>query len=167
MRSITLTFFLLPLLFIAGGCKRRHKRPEVVTTARAGDPDVADRFADGFYNIEANAWRWTAKEFTVVLNPPPNSGQRGAKLVVHLVVPDPVIANSKSVELTCSVGDLKLDPQVFAKAGSYTYEREIPADKLQGKDVQIYFTVDHTLAGTNGDTRQLGIIVSQVGLETK
>jgi hypothetical protein len=167
MRSITLVLLSVSLLFVAEGCKRRHKKPEIVTDARAGDPDVSDRFSDGFYNIEAGAWRWTAKQFTVILNPPANSAQRGGHLVVHLVIPDPVIANSKIIELSCSVGDLKLDPQVFAKAGNYTYERDIPADKLQGKDVHVDFAVDHTLAGTNGDMRQLGIIVSEVGLVSK
>jgi hypothetical protein len=167
MRSITLTLLSVSLLFVAGGCKRRHKKPEIVTDARASDPDVADRFAEGFFNVEAGTWRWTAKQFTVILNPPANSAQRGAHLVVHLTVPDPVIANSKVIELSCSVSDLKLDPQVFAKAGGYTYERDIPADKLQGKDVHIDFAVDHTLPGINGDMRQLGIIVSEVGLESK
>jgi hypothetical protein len=167
MRSITLTLLSVSLLFVAGGCKRRHKPPEIISTARASDPDAAGRFSEGFYNVEANAWRWTAKQFTVILNPPANSAQRGAHLALHLVIPDPVIAASKIIELSCSVGDLKLDPQVFAKPGDYTYERDIPADKLQGKDVRIDFAVDHTLAGTNGDTRQLGIIVSQVGLEPK
>jgi hypothetical protein len=167
MRSLTLTLSLLSLLVVTESCKRKHHAPEIVTTARAGDPDVADRFTDGFYNIEAGAWRWTAKDFAVVLNPPPNSAERGAKLVVRLVIPDPVIQHSPVIQLSCSVGGQMLEPQTFAKTGAYTYERDVPADKLQGKEVRIEFTVDHTLPPANGDMRSLGIIVHQVGLETK
>lgn len=167
MRPISLTLMLLSLLFVADSCKRRHRPPEKVSNAFAGDPDVASRFSDGFYAIEANAWRWTGKEFAVTLNPPPHSAERGAHLVMNLVVPEPVIQHSPFVELSCSVQGLKLDPQVFAKAGAYTYTRDVPQDKLQGRDVRIEFAVDHTLPPGNGDSRQLGIIVSRVGLVAK
>jgi hypothetical protein len=62
---------------------------------------------------------------------------------------------------------LKLDPQVFAKAGSYTYTRDVPADKLQGSEVRIDCAVDHTFQAAPPDIRELGIIVSEVGLVAK
>jgi len=167
MRFISFTLMLLSLLFVAEGCKRRHRPPEKVSSAFAGDPDVASRFTEGFYSIEANAWRWTGKEFAVTLNPPVHAAERGARLEVHVVVPEPVIQHSQFVELSCSVQGLKLDPQVFAKAGAYTYTRDVPPDKLQGREVRIDFAVDHTLPPANGDIRQLGIIVSRVGLVAK
>jgi hypothetical protein len=168
MRTLSLTLILLPLLFLSGGCKRRHKKSgEVASTIFAGDPNVASHFTTGFYDVEAGAWRWTDKQFAVTLNPPLHSAERGARLVLHVVVPEPVIQNSRFVELSCSVGGLKLDPQVFAKVGSYTYTRDVPADKLQGPVVRIDFSVDHTLGPTNRDIRQLGIIVSEVGLVAK
>jgi hypothetical protein len=167
MRTISWTLLLLSLLFVSGGCKRRHKPPQTASTIFAGDPNYNAFFTDGFYSPEANAWRWTAKEFAVTLNPPPHSAERGARLVMHLTVPDPVIQHSQFVELSCSVQGLKLDPQVFAKAGAYTYERDVPADKLQDHAVHIDFSVDRTLPPTGADIRQLGIIVSQVGLVAK
>jgi hypothetical protein len=166
MRSISLTLTLLALLLVSGGCKRRH-RGDVASTIFAGDPYVAGHFTEGFYNTEANAWRWTNKEFAVTLNPPLHSAERGAQLVVHLAVPDPVIQHSPFVELSCSIGGLKLDPQVFAKAGSYTYARDVPPDKLQGREVRIDFAVDHAFQAAPPDTRRLGIIVSEVGLVAK
>jgi hypothetical protein len=169
MRSIylILTLMLLPLLFFSGGCKRRHKRGEVASAIFAGDPDFAGHFTEGFYGIEANAWRWTDKDFAVTLNPPLHSAERGARLVMHVVVPEPAIQHSQSLELSCSVQGLKLDPQVFSKAGPYTYERDVPPDKLQGSEVRIEFAVDHTLPPAPPDIRQLGIIVSEVGLVAK
>jgi hypothetical protein len=92
MRSISLTLMLLSLLFMSGACKRRHHRKpsDPASTINAGDPEFDSRFTEGFYNIEANAWRWTGKEFAVTLTPPPHSSERGAQLVVQIVVPDPV-----------------------------------------------------------------------------
>ena len=166
MRSISLTLILLPLLLVSGGCKRRH-RGGVASTIFAGDPVFAGHFTAGFYDIEAHAWRWTNKEFAVTLNPPLHSAERGARLVMHVVVPEAVIQHSQFVELSCSVQGLKLDPQVFAKAGSYTYARDVPANELQGREVRIDFAVDHTLPPTPPDIRQLGIIVNEVGLAAK
>jgi hypothetical protein len=164
---LTLTLILLPLLFVSGSCKRRHKRGEIASSISAGDPAFAGHFIDGFYGIEANAWRWTNKQFAVMLNPPLHSAERGAQLVVHLSVPDPVIEHSQFVELSCSVQGLKLAPQVFAKPGAYTYIRDVPADKLQGSEVYIDFELDHSLPPKPPDIRQLGIIVSQVELLAK
>jgi hypothetical protein len=158
---------LFAVLFVSAGCKRRHRPPQTASTIFAGDPDYEKFFSDGFYQIEANAWRWTGRHFAVTLNPPAHAGERGAHLVMHVVVPEPVIQHSQFLELSASVQGLKLDPQVFAKSGAYTYERDVPADKLQGPQVRIEFAVDKTLPPANGDIRQLGIIVNKVGLETK
>ena len=165
MRPIFLTLMLLTLLLVSGGCKRR--RGEIASTAFAGDPAFAGHFTAGFYDIEANAWRWTNKEFAVTLNPPLHSVERGAQLVMHLAVTDPVIQHSQFVELSCSIGGLKLDPQVFAKAGAYTYVRDVPPDKLKGREVRIDFALNHAMPPTPPDIRQLGIVVSEVGLVAK
>lgn len=167
MRTICFTLLLVSLLFVSAGCKRRHRPPETASTIFAGDPDYNKFFMDGFYLPEANAWRWTAKQFTVALNPPPHSAERGARLVMHLTVPDPVIQHSQFVELSCATQGSKLDPQVFAKTGAYTYERDVPADKLQAKEVYFDCGVDKGFRPGGADIRELGIIVSQVGLVAK
>ncbi len=170
MRSIYLTLILvivLPFLLVSGGCKRRHRAGEVASAIFAGDPHVADHFISGFYGPEAGAWRWTNKEFAVTLNPPLHASERGAQLVMHVVIPDPVIQHSQFVELSASIGGLKLDPQVFAKTGTYTYTRDVPAGQLQNPEVRIDFAVDHVFQAEPPDIRQLGIIVSQVELVAK
>ncbi|HTB17406.1 MAG TPA: hypothetical protein VK708_04785 [Bryobacteraceae bacterium] len=170
MRSLLFTLTLIPLLLLGAGCKRRHKSSETqlpVSTIFAGDPNVADHFAKGFYSVEAGAWRWTAKEFAVDLSAPLNSDQKGAQLVVKLAVPDAVIQKSGSVQLSASIDNYKLPPETYSKSGSYTYTRDVPADKLPGGTVQINFAVDHTLPPTGSDIRELGIIVSDVGLVAK
>jgi hypothetical protein len=168
MRSLSLTLLLIPLLLVATGCKRRRNSGQLrPSTIFAGDPGVASHFAKGFYGVEGNAWRWTAKEFAVDLTPPRRSDQSGAQLVVKLAIPDAVIQKLGSVQLSSSILGYNLAPENYTKPGDYTYTRDVPADKLQNDTVRIEFALDHTLGPTDTDRRQLGIIVSQVGLVAK
>jgi hypothetical protein len=171
MRSLSLTLILIPLLLAGAGCKRRNRSSSqtllLASTIYAGDPNVAAHFAKGFYDVEENAWRWTGKEFSVDLSPPLHSDQKGAQLVLKLAVPDPVIQKSGSVQLSAAIQGFKLEPQIYTKPGQYTYTRDVPADKLQGDVALIDFTVDHTLPPSDADHRELGIIVSEVGLVAK
>lgn len=171
MRSIFLLLIIVPMLVATSGCKRRHRNSSQtqlpISTVFAGDPNASSHFATGFYQIEENAWRWTGKQFSVDLSPPLNANQKGAQLAVKLTVPDAVIQNSKSVQLSASIGGLNLQPETYTKSGQYTYTRDVPADKLQSGVVRIDFAVDHTLPPTQSDIRELGIIVSQVGLVAK
>jgi hypothetical protein len=170
MRSILLTLILVPLMLVGAGCKRRHSSNQTIvlaSTIYAGDPNVADHFAQGFYGVEENAWRWTAKNFAVDLSPPLHSDQKGAQLVLKLAVPDGVIQKLASVQLTPSVDGHQLQPETYTKSGSYTLTREIPADDLHNDVVRISFALDKSLPPSDTDHRELGIIVSEVGLVAK
>ena len=65
MRSLSLTLILIPLLLgrrrLQTTSQSRQSTDQPVSTVFAGDPNVAAHFASGFYTVEANAWRWTAK----------------------------------------------------------------------------------------------------------
>ncbi len=171
MRSFTLTLILISLLLTGVGCKRRHSTSSqaklTASSIYAGDPNVAAHFAKGFFGVEADAWRWTTKDFSVDLSPPLHSDQKGAQLVMKLAIPDVVIQKLVSMELSASINGLKLEPQIYTKPGQYTYTRDVPSDKLQSETVRIDFSLDHTLPPTDIDHRQLGIIVSEVGLVAK
>jgi hypothetical protein len=171
MRTLSLTLILIPLLLSVPACKRRHnssgQTQMLASSIYAGDPNVASHFAKGFYDVEEGAWRWTGKEFAVDLSAPLHSDQKGAQLVMKLAVPDAVIQKLTSVQLTASVAGYKLAPQIYTKSGQYTYTRDVPADKLQSDVVRIDFSLDHTLPPSQTDVRELGIIVSEVGLVAK
>lgn len=171
MRSLSLTLILIPLLLAGAGCKRRHRNSAqaqlLASSIYAGDPNIASHFAKGFFNVEENAWRWTGKDFSVDLSPPLHSDQRGAQLVMKLAVPDAVIQQLTSVQLSAAIQGYKLEPQIYTKPGQYIYTRDIPPDKLQNDAVRIDFSVDHTLQPTATDKRALGIIVSEVSLIAK
>jgi hypothetical protein len=170
MRSLWLTLILIPLLLAGSSCKRRNRSGQGLVLASsiyAGDPNAAPHFTQGFYGVEENAWRWTAKDFAVDLSPPLHSDQKGAQLIMRMAVPDGVIQKLNSVQLSASVQGHKLEPQIFAKSGTYTYTRDVPPESLQSDSVRIEFSLDHALDPTAADHRQLGIIVSEVGLVAK
>jgi len=171
MRSLSLTLIVIPLLLAGAGCKRRHQSSGQIqllaSTLYAGDPNANDRFKQGFYSIEENAWRWTAKNFSVDLSPPLHSDQKGAQLMLKLAVPDGVIQKLGSVQLSATVDGYKLEPETYAKPGKYTYTRDIPPDHLRNDVAHIDFSLDHALPPAGADQRELGIIVSEVGLVLK
>ena len=171
MRSLFITLILIPLLLVGAGCKRRRNSSGqtqlLASTLYAADPNVATHFVKGFYNVEDNAWRWTGKDFSVELSPPLHSDQKGAQLVLHLAVPDVVMKKFNSVQLSATIEGYKLDPETFAKAGQFTYTRDIPPNKLQSDVATIDFSLDHALPPAGADIRELGIIVSEVGLVVK
>jgi hypothetical protein len=158
-------------LLAGAGCKRRHNSASqaqvLASSIYAGDPNVASRFAKGFYDTESGAWRWTGKDFAVDLSPPLHSDQKGAQLVMKLAVPDAVIQKLTSVQLSASIDGYNLQPQIYTTPGQFTYTRDVPANKLQSDGVRIDFALDHALAPTATEQRQLGIIVSEVGLIAK
>ncbi len=169
MRPLWLTLILIPLLIASSGCKRRHNNsPQLLSSSiSAADPSAADRFTQGFYPVEQNAWRWTAKDFAVTLAPPLHSDQKGAQLMLKLAVPDGVIQKLGSVQLSAAVDGYKLAPEVYARSGNYTYTRDIPADHLKADAAHIAFSLDHVIPPGDTDRRELGIVVSEVGLVAK
>src|SRR5271154_5147326 len=112
MRSLSFILILVPLFIASTGCKGRvtgssTEEQPLVSTVNAGDPNVASYFANGFYALEGNAWRWTAKNFSVDLAPPLNSNQKGAQLVLKMAVPDAVLQKVNTVELSATVQGYK------------------------------------------------------------
>jgi hypothetical protein len=130
-----------------------------------GDPKVEPQLIKGFHTIEAGAWRWTEKNFTVALRPPFGAAQKGAKLSVKLTVPPPTIEKLKTVSLSATVAGSALAPETYTTPGDYMYVRDVPASLLGGDSVRFDFQLDKAMPPSGGDIRELGIIVFNIGLE--
>ena len=139
----------------------------LASVVHVADPRVSAQLVSGFYGIEGNAWRWTAGKFTVLLRPPRGAAQNGAMLQVKFSVPDPVIARLKTVSLSASVAGTKLPPETYTQAGEFTYSRELPAAALAGDAVKVDFALDKAIPPGAVDQRELGVVVTTVGLEPK
>jgi hypothetical protein len=90
----------------------------MMSVLNMGDPKVEPQLVKGFHGIEASAWRWTEKQFTVALRPPFGSGQKGAKLTVKLTVPPVTIEKLKNVALSATAGGNALPPETYTTARS-------------------------------------------------
>jgi len=106
------------------------------------DASVASQLVAGFYETEANSWRWTAGKFAVVLQPPTGSDRTGATLKVQLFIPDVQIQKLGPMTLQANLNDRPLDPQTFDKPGTYEYSRDVSADNLRSNLVPVVFRLD-------------------------
>ena len=170
--GLALALALAPL-----GCKSEPKPVKVAapegeamalaSAVKASDPNQEPQLLDGFYSIEANAWRWTAKQFRVVLRPPVGTAQNGATLDMALTVPQPAIDHAKSLTLTASVEGTPLPPETYTKSGQFEFKRDVPAVALTKPAVRIQFSLDNAIPPSGAERRELGIIVTSVALQAK
>ena len=165
----------LMLAFSSAGCEGKRPQAPVanegqtaagtpVSVVRMNDQSAGAQLLSGFYGVENNAWRWTAGKFSVLLLTPPAARQSGATLTLAFSIPDGVIEKLRKITLTASVNGTAFEPAVYAKPGPETYTTGIPASLLSTDTVKIDFALDKTVVPGGGDTRQLGIIASSVGL---
>jgi len=169
------SLMLAALVLAPVACKKKKVRigatdedtPKMQSVLNMGDPKVEPQLVKGFHGVEAAAWRWTEKQFTVALRPPFGAGQKGAKLSVKLTVPPVTIEKLKNVSLSATAGGSALPPETYTTAGDYFYVREIPASLLSGESLRVDFQLDKAIPPSTADIRELGIIVLNIGLESK
>lgn len=175
MRLITCAL-LAALALVPMGCKRAKKvqvqqtveeSPRMSSVVTMGDPKAETQLVSGFYGIEGNAWRWAARQFTVVLRPPLGASQKGGTLQLNLTVPQVVIDKLKNVSLSATVDGSPLPPETYTQAGPYTYKREVSGNLLTADSVKVDFQLDKAMPPTDQDKRELGVVVNAVSLEAK
>jgi hypothetical protein len=69
--------------------------------------------------------------------------------------------------LSAKIGNIVLEPQTFSAAGDAVYKREVSPAALTGEAVTVEFSLDKFLAAGQVEGRELGLIVSSVGLLAK
>ncbi len=166
---------LAAVLILTSGCRIRKHRPQgtassensLVSVVNVADPRAAVQLTRGFYDLENDSWRWTAKSFTVTLRPPANSSSGGAKLELNFTIPDVIFNRVGPMSMDARINGLDLGAETYSKAGDCTYSRDVPAAALSGDAVGIDFHVDKGLPPSARDTRELAVIVTTVGLIPK
>jgi len=141
--------------------------PRLSSSISTADPRLTSQLLSGWHQVEQNAWRWTARNFAVVLRSPPGCASRGAALQLRLVVPDIVISRLQSVTISASIQDTRLAPETYRRRGPATYIRDVSPRVLSGNSVQVDFALDRAISPNQVDGRELGVIVERVSLETK
>lgn len=165
----------IALALASTGCKNKkvkvqatdEETPRMASAVSMGDPKADTQLVAGLYGVEAGAWRWTAKQFTVVLRPPSGSAQKGGKLELKLTVPPVVIEKLRTLSLSATANGSALPPETYTQPGAYVYTRDVPASAFTGDSVRIDFHLDKAIPPSGSDLRELGIIVLSAGLESK
>jgi hypothetical protein len=166
----------LSMPFALSSCKRaktvhveqtEEEGPRLASVVHVSDPKLEPQLVSGFYGVEGNAWRWTAKQFTVVLRVPADANQRGATLDLALTVPRVVIDKLKTVTLSATADGHPLAPETYSQDGQFDYKRDIPPGSLPNSSVLVEFQLDKAMPPANGDLRELGVIARSIGLESK
>jgi hypothetical protein len=167
------SLLLVTLAFAPLGCKRKKalpsagEPPTMASTVHMGDPQTATQLIGGFYGIEQNAWRWTARRFSLVLRSPFGAGQKGGTLQVRLTVPPVVVEKLKTISLSATIGGATFPPETYTQAGDYTYTRDVAPALLAGQSVRVDFQLDKSMPPSGADLRDLGVVVLSAGLEPK
>jgi len=162
-------------LVCAPACKRHKVTVQTIeeptsnlaSVVATADPHAATQLLSGFYGIEQNAWRWTAGRFSVLLRPPRGAATKGAVLQLKFTIPETSMPKMKMLTLTGYVNGTPLAPETYAKAGQYTYSRDVPAALLPGDSARIDFSLDKTMMPEGADRRELGVVASMIGFQPK
>jgi len=150
-----------------GAALTDEESPRMASAVSMGDPKVESQLVNGFYGVEAGAWRWTARQFTLVLRTPNGSQAKGATLQLKLTVPQVVIEKLKTVSLMATASGSTLSPETYTQPGDYVYTRDVPPNALTGDATKIDFQLDKAIPPSGADLRELGVIVLHASLETK
>jgi hypothetical protein len=157
--SVILPFFILTACLLAD----EHGAKMI----RVADPKVATRLVKGFYSTDNPYWRWTAREFSIVLNPPKGANQKGAVLVLRYAIVEAVLASAKTMDLSIAVDGVALPRQHYDKPGQFTLRLDAPPEAFRYDPVRVDFTLNKALPPSGREVRELGMIVSEVGFESK
>jgi hypothetical protein len=155
---------------VLGGCSRRARIvveaedafPGPATVVQMADSSLAPVLLGGWHTLEAESWRWTERKFTVLLKAPPEG--HAATLKLEFALPEAVVTRLGGVRLEAKVNRTSLPAQSYERAGQLTYSRPVPPEALRGETALVEFALDKALPPGPGDARELGIIVSRVGL---
>ena len=127
------------------------------------DPGATPQLLQGWHQIEQGGWRWTQKQFSVLMKVP--ALEQPAILDLKFVLPEPLIARLHSIALSARAGGIALPARTYSRAGSHVYTQPVPSGAMKGDTVRIDFQLDKALAPGEFDTRELGVVVSSVSLQ--
>jgi hypothetical protein len=137
--------------------------PGPASVVQVADPKAAVQLLEGWHAVEQNAWRWTQKRFAVSLRPP--APGKAATLQLKFSLPEALLKRLQSVTLSAAVNGVALPGETYTAPGAHVYARSVPANALAADVARVDFSLDKALPPGEVDSRELGIVVSSVGLE--
>lgn len=127
------------------------------------DPAANPQLISGFYDVENNAWRWTAKRFVMTFPTPANV--TGAILTLHFFISENQIKSLGPITLDADVNGKVLQAETFSSPGVYTYSKPVPLSVLESNLIPVVFYLNKAAPPTGSETRELGVVVNDVELK--
>jgi hypothetical protein len=135
----------------------------LLSSVHMGDPAAAAQLLEGFYGVEQGVWRWTARKFSVALQPP--AAAQDTQIEFKFTLPEAVAERLKSVTLTARVNGADIGSETYEQAGDQVFSKPVPAGALQGGALNVEFELDKALQPTEADQRELGVVAISVALK--
>jgi hypothetical protein len=173
---VRIRLLVFVLLVPCTGCRPNHsitpeptveEPPRLAAVINVIDPKMAPQLIRGFYPVEEGSWRWTKGKFAVSLARPPGAGRNGAWVILKFQLPGVLLQKLKSVTVSAELDHTPLAPETFDQAGPQEYRREVPAHLLQKESVLVEFSLDRYLPAGMIESRELGLSVSSIALESR
>ncbi len=152
-------------LACAAGCHAARK--PLANLVNVADLARASQLLGGFYDIEKPPARWSARKFAVMLRPPAEARGKGSRLWLRLYLPQNQIDAIGPMTLCADVDGYPLAPETFTKGGLFDFSRDVPAEWVDTNVVPVHFTFDRAAPPTSADQRELGAVITEVGLLKK
>ena len=115
----------------------------------------------GWHAVEEGGWRWTDRRFSVLLRPK-NPAARTLRMTVAIL--DIMLRNRPALTLSTKVNGVLLAPETFTQTGRHIYTRALPEAARTRGEYLVEFELDGAIPPAGLEERELGLIVSSVGL---
>ncbi len=139
----------------------------ILSDISMADPASTAQLLSGFYGIESNQWRWTAREFVLRLKTPPKADLSGAVILLHLFIPAAHIERLGPITLAGVVGTHRIAPQTFTTAGEHTFLATIPPEACRTESLTVAFAFDKPVPPSSADPRELAAIVTDAAVTVR
>jgi dolichyl-phosphate-mannose-protein mannosyltransferase len=117
-------------------------------------PEAEQQIVSGIYALENGQWRWMSRKALLILKVP----RAAAALSVRFYIPDA----SPARRIEAIVNQQRAGEATYPQPGTYVLATQLM--QLQGDVATVEINVDKTFSPP-GDQRQLGIILTEVGLQ--
>jgi tRNA (mo5U34)-methyltransferase len=122
-------------------------------------PPCGFRLLRGWHQMEDDAWRWTERTFSIEVDT--FAPLRPATLRFVFQLPEVVFAGASALRLSVRINGAPLASGIYSMPGEHEYIGTVPA--LDASVATIEFELDHAIAPTDLDRRELGLLVKFSG----
>jgi Dolichyl-phosphate-mannose-protein mannosyltransferase len=130
------------------------ERKPTLTDLPMNAPEASQQIVSGVYLLESGQWRWMGQTATILLKPP----AQPAPLTVRFYISD----GSPARQVSLALNDQTIASQTYPAPGTYVLSS--PPMKPDGDSAKVVITLDKSFSPP-GDSRRLGIILSEVGFK--